>query len=339
MTGRYREAGVDLDAARKAVDLIREVASGAALPGVVEGVGGFAGLFRLDDGRLLAAAADGVGTKMEVARLAGRLDSIGIDLVAMCVNDLVCTGAEPLFFLDYLAVGKVVPEQVRDLVAGVAEGCRRSGCALLGGETAEHPGTMDEGQFDLAGFAVGIVDEDRLIGPSLVRDGDVLIGLASSGLHSNGYSLARKALLEDAGVSLNDTLPGLDRPLGDELLEPTLIYADVVLQLAREGLINAAAHITGGGLVENVPRVLPDGLGAEIDLGSWDVPPIFKVVQEASGASDEEMREVFNLGVGMVLVGARSTAEQALSDAESAGYRAWPLGRVEPDPGIRFAAE
>jgi phosphoribosylaminoimidazole synthetase len=238
----YRRAGVDLDAAAEAVSLIRDLALGAPRPEVAEGVGGFAGLFRIGQGRLLAAATDGVGTKLEVARLARRTETIGIDLVAMCADDVVCTGAEPLFFLDYLAVGRLVPERVAAIVGGVAEGCRRAGCALLGGETAEHPGVMAEDAFDLAGFCVGVVDEASVLGPGRVREGDALVGLASSGLHANGYSLVRRALLEEGGYRLDDELPRLGRPLVDELLEPTAVYAPLVLALVRDGLVHAAAR-------------------------------------------------------------------------------------------------
>ena len=334
MSEAYRRAGVDLDAAARAVELIREVAGAATRPEVVEGVGGFAGLYRLDDGRMLAAATDGVGTKLEVARLAGRYDTVGIDLVAMCVNDLICTGAEPLFFLDYLAVGRVVPERVAEVVGGVAEGCRRAGCALLGGETAEHPGTMEGDRFDLAGFAVGLVSPDQLIGPDLVRDGDVLIGFASSGLHSNGYSLVRRALLEDAGMSLDDVPEELGRALGEELLEPTRIYVERALPLARSGAVSALAHVTGGGLVENVPRALPEGLGAVLDPGSWPVPPVFGLVGAAAGASEQDLRATFNLGLGMVAV-----VPPARTDEVLAGGEAWVVGRVEPGAGVRFVTD
>jgi len=331
----YRRAGVDLDAAAKAVALIGDIARGAARPEVAEGVGGFAGLFRIGGGRLLAAATDGVGTKIEVARRAGRLDTVGIDLVAMCADDVVCTGAEPLFFLDYLAVGKVVPEDVAAIVEGVAEGCRRAGCALLGGETAEHPGVMGEDQFDLAGFCVGVAEEASLLGPHRVREGDVLVGLASSGLHSNGYSLVRTALLDEGGYELTDVLPRLGRPLADELLEPTAIYAPFVLSLSRAGLVGAAAHITGGGFAENIPRALPDGLGAEIVDGSWPVPPVFDLVRDAAGASEEDMRSTFNMGIGMVLVVPETRGAEVLAKAGSSGFTAYDIGRVAPGAGVR----
>lgn len=327
---------MDLAAAARAVELIREVARGASRPEVVGGVGGFAGLFRIDERRLLAAAADGVGTKLEVARLAGRLDTVGIDLVAMCADDVACTGAEPLFFLDYLAVGRLDPEEAATIVAGIAEGCRRAGCALLGGETAEHPGVLEPGRFDLAGFCVGVVEEAALLGPQRVREGDALVGLASSGLHANGYSLVRTALLEDAGYRLEDHLPRLGRTLGEELLEPTRIYAPLVVALAREGLVSAAAHVTGGGLVENLPRALPPGLGAELEVGSWPVPPVFDLVREAAGASEQEMRATFNLGLGMVLVVPADRAGEVLARATATGVPAHRVGRVTPVPGVRF---
>jgi phosphoribosylformylglycinamidine cyclo-ligase len=331
MGDAYRDAGVDTEAAAKAVALIGDLASQARRPEVAEGVGGFAGLFRIGDGKLLAAATDGVGTKLEIARMAGRFDTVGIDLVAMCADDVVCTGAEPLFFLDYLAVGHVVPEHVAALVEGVAEGCRRAGCALLGGETAEHPGVMPDDQFDLAGFCVGAVDERDLLGPERVREGDVLIGLRSSGLHANGYSLVRKALL--GTYTLDDTPRGLDRPLVDELLEPCAIYAKDVLALARAGALHAAAHVTGGGFYENVPRAFPSGLGAEIDRGSWPEPPIFGLVKEVSDASDDDLFSTFNMGVGMVLVVDPAQAEAVI---ERSAHEAFRIGRVVSGAGIRI---
>ena len=328
MSKAYRDAGVDIEAAAKAVTLIGDLAARARRPEVADDVGGFAGLFRIGGDRMLAAATDGVGTKLEIARAAGRLDTVGIDLVAMCADDVVCTGAEPLFFLDYLAVGRVVPERVAALVEGVAEGCRRAGCALLGGETAEHPGVMPDDQFDLAGFCVGVVAEADLLGPARVRDGDVLIGLASTGLHANGYSLVRKALDR---YDLTETPEGLTRPLVDELLEPCAIDAPVVLSMARDGLLHAAAHITGGGFHENLPRALPPGMGAEVDRGAWPEPPIFSLVQTASGASDDDMFSTFNMGVGMVLVVDPSVAEEVLGRNDP---RAFTIGRVVPGAGV-----
>jgi phosphoribosylformylglycinamidine cyclo-ligase len=332
----YRRAGVDLDAAAEAVARIREVASVASRPEVADGVGGFAGRFALGDGRFLAAATDGVGTKLEIARRTGRLDTVGIDLVAMCADDVVCTGAEPLFFLDYLAVGRVHPEHVAAIVGGVAEGCRLAGCALLGGETAEHPGVMEPDAFDLAGFCVGIVDERSTIGPERVSEGDVLVGLASSGLHANGYSLVREALLGRAGYELDEELPRLGRPLADELLEPTRIYAPLVLELARSGRIHAAAHVTGGGLIENVPRMLPEGSGAQLREASWPVPPIVALIGEAADASADDLRRTFNLGIGMVVATQASDADEIIAVVADAGVPAYAIGVVVEGAGVAF---
>ena len=327
MNDVYRRAGVDLDAAAEAVELIRDIASGASRPEVVEGIGGFAGLFRIGEGRFLAAATDGVGTKLEVARLSGRLDTVGIDLVAMCADDVVCTGAEPLFFLDYLAVGRVEPERVAAIVAGIAEGCRRAGCALLGGETAEHPGVMAEDMFDLAGFCVGIVPADGRIGPERVAPGDAIVGLASSGLHANGFSLVRRALLDEAGLDLDEVIPSLERSLADELLEPTRIYAPLVLALARDGLVHAAAHITGGGIPENVPRAMPGGLHPSIRWGSWPIPPVFELLR--LHVSEVDLRATCNLGIGMALVVEASVADEVIRRADANGVPAWVMGTVE----------
>ncbi|MGH2710825.1 MAG: phosphoribosylformylglycinamidine cyclo-ligase [Actinomycetota bacterium] len=329
--GAYRRAGVDLDAAAEATMLIRDLARGASHPGVVEGVGGFAGLFRLDGDLLLAAATDGVGTKLEVARLAARYDTVGIDLVAMCANDVICTGARPLFFLDYLAVARLVPQEAAGIVAGVAEGCRRAGCALLGGETAEHPGVMEEGRFDLAGFCVGLVEESALLGPSRVEVGDAVVGLRSSGLHSNGYSLVRKAI---EGLDLAAIPEGLDRPLADELLEPTVIYVDAVLEATRRGLVRSAAHITGGGILENLPRALPEGLGAEVDSGKWQVPPIFDLVGRMTEASRQEMFSTFNMGIGMALVVSSGDVEDTVALAGENGIEAMQIGAVTKGGGV-----
>jgi phosphoribosylformylglycinamidine cyclo-ligase len=326
----YRRTGVDLEAAAETVGLIGELAALAMRPEVREAVGGFAGLFDIGGGRLLAAATDGVGTKTEIARAAGRLDTVGIDLVAMCADDVVCTGAEPLFFLDYLAVGSVVPKEVASIVHGVAEGCRRAGCALLGGETAEHPGVMEPDRFDLGGFCVGIVDEADLLGPHRVSEGDVLIGLPSSGLHANGYSLVRSTVLRR--YPLDEFLPQLGRPLVDELLEPCAIYAAEVRSLARDGLLHAAAHVTGGGLVENLPRALPKGTGAEIRRGSWLEPPVFAVIKEAAEASDQDLFATFNMGIGMVLVADRDQSDEILK--RCAGARR--IGVVNQQAGVRL---
>ncbi|HJV04351.1 MAG TPA: phosphoribosylformylglycinamidine cyclo-ligase [Actinomycetota bacterium] len=333
----YRAAGVDVDAGARAVELIRSMVEAAPQEGVVEGIGGFAGLYRLDDRRLLAAAADGVGTKLEVARLAGKVDTIGIDLVAMCANDVVCTGARPLLFLDYLAVGRVVPEEVAAIVAGVSEGCRRAGCVLLGGETAEHPGVLDEGRFDLAGFCVGQVDRDRVLDPATTRPGDVLLGLRSSGLHSNGYSLVRSALVRGDPESLGRFEPAVGRTLGEELLEPTAIYVPILLALVEEGVVRSAAHITGGGMYENVPRAIRPGLGAVLDTGAWEPPPIFHLVGEAAGVETERLFGVLNMGIGMVVVISRDHEDHAAETARRAGLDAVVIGHVTDEPGLRLS--
>lgn len=329
MSDAYRRAGVDTEAAAKAVTLIADLAAQTRRPEVADQVGGFAGLFRAGGGRLLASATDGVGTKLEIARMTGRLGTVGIDLVAMCADDVVCTGAEPLFFLDYLAVGRVIPERVASIVEGVAEGCRRAGCALLGGETAEHPGVMPDDQFDLAGFCVGAVDESQLLGPHRVSSGDVLIGLASSGLHANGYSLVRRALLDR--YALDDVPPGLTRPLADELLEPCAIYAPEVLAFAHDGLLNAAAHVTGGGFHENIPRALPPGAGALVFRDRWVEPPIFDLIREAADATQDDLFSTFNMGIGMVLVAAPDNGEELLRRSQG---RAFPIGEVVEGTGV-----
>jgi phosphoribosylformylglycinamidine cyclo-ligase len=331
----YRRAGVDIDAARGAVTLIRDLAAGASRPEVVGGIGGFAGLFRLDDRRLLAAATDGVGTKVEIARLAGRLDTVGIDLVAMCANDVVCTGAEPLFFLDYIVTARLIPEEVAALVSGVAEGCRRAGCALLGGETAEHPGHLAPGTFDLAGFCVGLVEEKDLLDVQGVRDGDTIVGLASTGLHSNGFSLVR-TIVEEAGLALGDAPPELGRSLGEELLEPTAIYGPAVMAATRRGLVRSAAHVTGGGLSENLPRALPHGLGAELEADAWERPAIFEFLAGLGGLPAEELAGTFNLGIGMALVVQPPAVEEALDVLSSAGASPRVIGRVAPGEGVRW---
>jgi phosphoribosylformylglycinamidine cyclo-ligase len=329
MSDAYRAAGVDTDAAAKAVALIGDLAATTRRPEVTADVGGFAGLFSIGEDRFLAAATDGVGTKLEIARMTGRLDTIGIDLVAMCADDVVCTGAEPLFFLDYLAVGRVVPERVAAIVEGIAYGCRLAGCALLGGETAEHPAVMPEDGFDLAGFCVGVVAGNDRLGPHRVALGDVLVGLPSSGLHANGYSLVRRVFADD---DVDGFVPELGRSLADELLEPCRVYVDDVLGLRGAGLLRSAAHVTGGGLVENVPRALPDGLGARIERGTWREHAIFDLVRDRAGASDDDMLATFNMGVGMVLVVGRDDVGDVLSRIAGAVR----IGEVVEGSGVRF---
>ncbi len=334
----YARAGVDIEAAHGAVERIRDLAAAASRPEVAGSVGGFAGLFRLGPvagGATLVASADGVGTKLLVAQAAGRYETVGVDLVAMVVDDLVCTGAEPLFLLDYLAVGRLEPDTVAAVVAGVAEGCRQAGCALLGGETAEHPGAMAPGDLDLAGFGVGLVAQGELLGPERVREGDALVALASPGLRSNGYALARHVLLHDAGLALEGPAwAGSERTLADVLLEPSRIYAPAVRAAARacEGALHAAAHVTGGGLGANLARVLPPHLDAVVEH-AWEVPRIFEEIGRLGQVPDDELREVFNLGVGMVLVVApegRDALEEALV---AAGERCFALGEVVAGSG------
>ena len=329
MSEAYRSSGVDTEAAAKAVTLIADLAAQARRPEVAGEVGGFAGLFSIGGGRLLAAATDGVGTKLEFARITGRLDTVGIDLVAMCADDVVCTGAEPLFFLDYLAVGRVVPDDVASVVEGIVEGCRLAGCALLGGETAEHPGVMADDRFDLAGFCVGIVDGEQVLGPERVRPGDALIGLPSSGLHANGFSLVRTVVTSD---ELAIAPPALGRTFADEVLAPCRIYAPEVLALHRDRLVHAAAHITGGGFLENVPRVLPAGLGARIERAAWTEPPIFEEIRRRAAATDADMFGTFNMGIGMVLVVGPDEVGTVLTRA-AGSIR---IGEVVPGSGVRI---
>jgi phosphoribosylformylglycinamidine cyclo-ligase len=328
----YAGAGVDIEAGDRAVDAIKGLVRSTYRSEVLGDIGAFGGLFRVPGGfrePVLVASTDGVGTKIEVARAVGRYTTIGIDLVAMCVDDLVCQGAEPLFFLDYQAVGQLDPGLVVELMEGIAEGCRQAGCAIIGGELAEHPGSLAPGQFDLVGFAVGIVERDRLLGPDRVQPGDVLIGLASPGLRSNGYSLARRALLDVAGRALDEpAYEGAVRTLGDELLLPSVIYAPGIVSLLRSVDVGAVAHITGGGLPGNLPRVLPGGCRAEVERSRWTVPPIFGEIQQAGGIDDDEMARVFNLGIGMVIVVRAGDSAAALAALEPFGHDARVIGGV-----------
>ncbi|TNE85422.1 MAG: phosphoribosylformylglycinamidine cyclo-ligase [Deltaproteobacteria bacterium] len=315
----YRDAGVDIDAGEALVERIKPHARSTQRPGVIGGLGGFGGLFslmgRFED-PILVSGTDGVGTKLLVAQKLGKHGTIGIDLVAMCVNDIVITGAEPLFFLDYFATGKLDNDDAEQVVAGIAEGCRQAGCALLGGETAEMPGMYAPGHYDLAGFAVGAVERSKLLDGSAVAAGDVLVALPSTGIHSNGYSLARKLLVDSGKFALDEDPGGLGGPLGDVLLTPTRIYVKDVLTAIAEHELKAAAHITGGGLPGNVPRVLPEGLGARIVRGSWPELPIFTLLRDEGDLSENEMLRTFNCGVGMVLVFA---ADRAQAAAEALG--------------------
>lgn len=329
----YEAAGVDISAGEAAVDRIKDHVRSTYRPEVLGDIGGFGGLFALAADRyrdpVLVSSTDGVGTKAMLATATGSFETIGIDLVAMCVDDLICQGAEPLFFLDYISVGRLDPDHVEALVSGVAEGCRQAGCALIGGEMAEHPGAMEPGEFDLVGFSVGIVERDRLITGEHVGAGDVVIGLPSPGLRSNGYSLARHALFETAGRRLDEPAwEGADRSLGEELLVPSVIYTPAVLALREVAELRAVVHVTGGGLTANLERVLPEGSAAEIDWGSWEQPRIFSEVQRAGGIADDEMRRVFNLGVGMVVVVPAAEEGIVLRTLSEHGHRALRIGEI-----------
>ena len=331
----YEAAGVSINAGERAVQLIKDKVRSTYRPEVIGDIGGFGGLFAFDTDRwkhpVLVASTDGVGTKALVAQAAGRFDTIGIDLVAMVVDDLACQGAEPLFFLDYIAVGRLDPEHVEQLVHGVVMGCREAGCALIGGEMAEHPGAMDADEFDLVGFAVGVADRDRVITGDRVEHGDVLIGLPSPGLRSNGYSLARRVLLDVGGRSLDEpAFDGAHRTLGEELLEPSVIYSPAIQRLLRRVDVRAVAHITGGGMVGNINRALPEHADAVVWRRSWESPRIFGEIQRLGDVSDEEMARVFNLGIGMVVVVPPTDAYKALDILREAGHHAVQIGEVVP---------
>ncbi|QIE44693.1 phosphoribosylformylglycinamidine cyclo-ligase [Pseudohalocynthiibacter aestuariivivens] len=336
----YADAGVDIDAGNALVDRIKPAAKRTNRSGVMSGLGGFGALFDLKaagyDDPVLVAATDGVGTKLRIAIDTGHVEGVGIDLVAMCVNDLVCQGAEPLFFLDYFATGKLEMEQAAQVIEGIAEGCVRSGAALIGGETAEMPGMYDGGDFDLAGFAVGAMERGASL-PDGVVAGDILLGLASDGVHSNGYSLVRK-LVAVSGLGWDADCPwGAAGTLGAELLTPTRLYVRAALAAIRAGGVHGLAHITGGGLTENLPRVLPEGLGAQIDLGSWTLPGVFQWLGETGGMAEAEMLKTFNCGIGMILVVDAGAAEGLITLLEAGGERVTRLGEVVEGAGVDYS--
>ena len=326
----YAAAGVNIEEGDRAVELIGAHAKRATRPEVMGGLGGFAGLFKLGEYNepVLAAGSDGVGTKLAVAQAMDKHDTIGIDLVAMCVDDLVVCGAEPLFLQDYVAIGKVIPEKVADIVKGIAEGCKQSGAALLGGETAEHPGVMGEDEYDVSATAVGVVEAADILGPDKVREGDSLIAMGSSGLHSNGYSLARYVLLEKAGLPLDGYMDDLGRTLGEELLEPTRIYAKDCLALAAECAVSTFCHVTGGGLAGNLERVIPEGLVAEVNRSTWSPGKIFRTIASVGRVPLEEMEKTFNMGVGMIAVVAPEDRDRALAMLTARHVDAWEIGTV-----------
>ena len=334
----YAGAGVSIDAGEEAVDRIKGKVRSTFRPEVIGDIGGFGGLFALDLARfrqpVLVSSTDGVGTKALVAQAVGKFETIGVDLVAMCVDDLVCQGAEPLFFLDYIAVGRLDPDHIEQLVEGVAEGCRQAGCALIGGEMAEHPGAMEAGEFDLVGFSVGIAERDELVTGTTIAPGDVLIGLPSPNLRSNGYSLARRVLLDRAGLSLDGpAYEGAHHSLGDELLAPSVIYSPAVIALRKAVDLRGIAHITGGGIPGNLNRVLPKGTAAEVRRGSWEVPRIFSEIQRLGGVAPEEMDRVFNMGLGMIAVVPEGDVFKALDTLRGKGIRAVEVGHIVPGPG------
>lgn len=334
----YAAAGVDIDAGERAVALMTSAVKRTARPELLGGLGGFAGLFQLDLTRyarpVLASSTDGVGTKLAVAQALDRHDTIGIDLVAMVVDDLVVVGAEPLFLSDYIATGRVIPEQIAAIVSGIAEGCVQAGCALVGGETAEHPGVMRPDEYDLSGTGIGVVDAGSILGADRVRAGDALLAFGSSGLHSNGYSLVRHVLLGSGGLALDDAPPALGGlTLGDELLIPTRIYAQDCLALAADADAHAFAHVTGGGLAANLQRVLPPSLDAVVDRATWTPQPIFGLVAEVGGVAAAEMERAFNLGVGMLAAVPAERVTDALALMASRRVPAWVAGRIETGRG------
>ncbi|MBO2945681.1 phosphoribosylformylglycinamidine cyclo-ligase [Paenibacillus sp. F411] len=332
MSDTYKNAGVDIAAGNEAVERMKKHVKTTFRPEVMTDLGGFGALFQLNKDQyeepVLVSGTDGVGTKLKLAFSMDRHDTIGIDAVAMCVNDVVVQGAEPLFFLDYLACDKVIPAKIESIVKGIADGCNQAGCSLIGGETAEMPGMYSEGEYDIAGFTVGIVDKRKMITGQNIAAGDTVIGLASSGVHSNGFSLVRKLLLEQSGYKLDQDIEALGGRLGDVLLTPTKIYVKPLLALMKEVEVKGMAHITGGGFIENIPRMLPEDVNVNIEYGSWPILPIFQLMQEQGGISNKDMFTTFNMGIGMVIVVSSAQAEQAVELLKAAGEEPYVLGQV-----------
>ena len=328
----YRDSGVDIDAGDEFVERIKPLIRSTFRPEVLTDLGGFGGLFRFQADKykepVLVSGTDGVGTKLKIAFMMDKHDTVGIDLVAMCVNDIAVSGAEPLFFLDYFATGKLSVSKAQEVVKGIAEGCRQAGCALIGGETAEMPSFYPDGEYDLAGFAVGAVDRPKIIDGRGIVPGDLIVGLASSGLHSNGYSLARRVLFDQAKLAVTNRVPELDRPIGEVLLTPTRIYAKQILTLIQEFPIKGIAHITGGGITENLPRVFPAGVRAVVRRWAWPVPPIFHVIAKLGQVAHEEMYRVFNMGIGLILVVPPDAADAVIARASALGDRGYRIGDI-----------
>ena len=342
MSNAYEKAGVNIEAGYESVERMKSHVERTGRKGVAGTFGGFGGMFDLSaldfKEPVLISGTDGVGTKLKLAFMADKHDTIGIDCVAMCVNDIVAQGAEPLYFLDYIALGKAVPEKVEAIVKGIADGCVQSGAALIGGETAEMPGLYKIDEYDLAGFAVGACEKSDVVTGEKVANGDVLVGIASSGIHSNGYSLVRKIVLEDEGHKIEDVIPGYEElgTVGEALLEPTKIYAKPILQMHKELSIHSMGHITGGGFFENLPRMLPEGFAAEVDLGSWPVLPVFAMLKDKGKLTDKDLYSVFNMGIGFVVALPEAEADKAIQIATKHGEKAFKIGRVVAGEGVVF---
>lgn len=333
----YKNAGVDVEAGYEAVTLMKEHVKKTHIPGVMGDLGSFGGFFKPDfqgyKDPLLISGTDGVGTKLQLAFMSDKHDTIGIDCVAMCVNDIVCHGAKPLFFLDYIGTGKLNPKKVADIVKGICNGCVEAGCALIGGETAEMPGFYKDEEYDLAGFAVGIVDKHKVINDEKVKAGNIIIGLPSSGIHSNGYSLVRKLFFGVNNFKVDSVFPELSNSLGEELLKPTRIYVKTVLELLKKHEINGIAHITGGGFIENIPRTIPKGLKARIELGSWPILPIFSLMKDLGNMDDQALYNTFNMGIGLVIIVDKAIANDILETLETMGEKAYIIGDVVSGEG------
>lgn len=327
----YKAAGVDVTAGYESVRLMKNDVERTKIPGCISGIGGFGGLFALDltgmSEPVLVSGTDGVGTKLKIAMLLNKHDTIGIDAVAMCVNDIICCGAKPLYFLDYIAIGKNVPEKVAEIVKGVADGCVMAGCALVGGETAEHPGMMAEDEYDIAGYSTGIVDKSKILDNTKIKEGDAIIGLASSGVHSNGFSLVRRVFNINE-QKLRTLVPELGMSLGDALLTPTKIYVKPILDLISKVDVKGISHITGGGFYENIPRMLPDGISAKIRKGSWNIPPIFGLLQKEGNIPEHDMFNTFNMGVGMAICVDKENADKAVEILKANGEDAFVIGET-----------
>ncbi|WDP89044.1 MAG: phosphoribosylformylglycinamidine cyclo-ligase [Desulfobacter sp.] len=329
----YADSGVDIDKANQLVDRIKDIAKSTPRSGVMGEIGGFGGLFSLNlsniSNPVLVSSTDGVGTKLKIAFQMDKHDTIGIDLVAMCVNDIIVQGAKPLFFLDYLAVGALDNSVAEQIIKGIADGCTQAGCALIGGETAEMPGMYQEGEYDLSGFSVGIVDNDKIIDGSYIRPGHKLIGIASSGIHSNGFSLVRKIFFDKCKYDVNTVIPDLGIPLGEELLKPTFIYVNTILSLLRDLPVHGLVHITGGGIDENIIRVIPDACKAVVHKDSWEVPQIFNILQREGNVPEADMRRTFNNGIGMVVVVPDSSAQEVMDRLAAIGDKAYVIGEIQ----------